>query len=60
MREINLDYARAAQLKLAAYERALLILVGCGGTGSWLAPAVAKVVEGALRSSVPIQDWPTC
>ncbi|HWR66092.1 MAG TPA: ThiF family adenylyltransferase [Bellilinea sp.] len=45
MNGINLDYAQAARLKLPAYEKALLVLVGCGGTGSWLAPAVARVAR---------------
>src|SRR3990172_5815473 len=45
MNEINLDYARSMQLKLPAYEKALMVLVGCGGTGSWLAPAVARVAR---------------
>ncbi|MBA4399852.1 MAG: thiamine biosynthesis protein ThiF [Anaerolinea sp.] len=45
MNGINLDYVQAARLKLPTYEKALLVLVGCGGTGSWLAPAVARVAR---------------
>lgn len=41
--EINLDYANARTLLLPAAETIHLALVGCGGTGSWLAPAVARV-----------------
>jgi PRTRC genetic system ThiF family protein len=40
---INLEYVRARRLMLPAAERVSLTLVGCGGTGSWLAPSVARV-----------------
>jgi PRTRC genetic system ThiF family protein len=40
---INVDYVRARRLMLPAVERVSLTLVGCGGTGSWLAPSVARV-----------------
>lgn len=41
--DFNFDYARAAQLKTPAYQYLAIYLVGCGGTGSWLAPAVVRV-----------------
>lgn len=43
MDEINLDYVHALTLLLPAENNVKLFLVGCGGTGSWLAPAVARV-----------------
>lgn len=42
---INLDYANAARLLLPASENVQLVLAGCGGTGSWLAPSVARVAR---------------
>ncbi len=42
---IDLSYARAATLMLPAYDRLRLVLVGCGGTGSWLAPSVARIAR---------------
>ncbi len=43
MSKIDLDYANALKLILPDAESISLTLVGCGGTGSWLAPAVARV-----------------
>lgn len=40
---VNLDYVSARKLLLPAYDYIHLVLVGCGGTGSWLAPSVARV-----------------
>lgn len=40
---LNYDYARARKLILPAERSVNLVLVGCGGTGSWLAPTVARV-----------------
>lgn len=39
---INIDYINARRLLLPAYKSIHLVLVGCGGTGSWLAPHVAR------------------
>lgn len=43
MDKIDLDYMSALNFILPVEENVRLILVGCGGTGSWLAPAVARV-----------------
>ena len=43
--DLNLDYVRASRLILPQYEALSLVLVGCGGTGSWLAPAVVRVAR---------------
>lgn len=45
MSTIDLDYANAAKLLLPASDSVTLALVGCGGTGSWLAPSVARVAR---------------
>lgn len=42
---LDLSYARAATLMLPVYDRLRLVLVGCGGTGSWLAPSVARIAR---------------
>ena len=42
---INLDYVNARRLLLPALDKVSLVLVGCGGTGSWLAPSVVRVAR---------------
>jgi len=42
---IDTSFARAAQLVLAQREETHIILAGCGGTGSWLAPAIVRVAR---------------
>jgi PRTRC genetic system ThiF family protein len=39
----DLSFARAANLMLARRDETRISLVGCGGTGGWLAPAVARL-----------------
>jgi PRTRC genetic system ThiF family protein len=41
--DLNWDYLRASKVMLKDSDTVNLVLVGCGGTGSWLAPAVARV-----------------
>jgi PRTRC genetic system ThiF family protein len=43
--ELNLDFVNAARLLLPAYDSVTLALVGCGGTGSWLAPSLARIAR---------------
>ena len=40
---IDLDYVNSRRLLLPDEKNIFLCLVGCGGTGSWLAPAVVRV-----------------
>ena len=40
---INYDYLKARKLLLPQEKNISLSLVGCGGTGSWLAPAVVRI-----------------
>lgn len=42
---LNLDYVSACRLLLPTYRKATLALVGCGGTGSWLAAGVVRVAR---------------
>jgi PRTRC genetic system ThiF family protein len=43
--DLNLDYLHARRLLLPSAEGIALLLVGCGGTGSWLAPSVARIAR---------------
>jgi PRTRC genetic system ThiF family protein len=42
---LDLSYARAARLMPPAYDQLRFVLIGCGGTGSWLAPSVARIAR---------------
>lgn len=42
---VDTSFARAAQLVIANRNRAHLTLVGCGGTGSWLSPAIVRIAR---------------
>lgn len=42
---LNLDYVNACKLLLPQHKTVSLALVGCGGTGSWLAPSVVRVAR---------------
>lgn len=42
---LNLDTLEAATLRLIERDSLSLMLVGCGGTGSWLAPTVVRVAR---------------
>ena len=41
----DLSYVHSLQLMLPEGAKSQLVMVGCGGTGSWLAPAVARVAR---------------
>lgn len=47
--ELSLDYLNASRLALPVTDRMTVCLVGCGGTGSWLAPAVARICKLAME-----------
>ena len=40
---IDLSYAKAATLLLPETSSWRFVLIGCGGTGSWLAPSIARI-----------------
>ncbi len=41
--QVDTSFAQAARLLLPQRDRAEIFLIGCGGTGSWLAPALARL-----------------
>jgi PRTRC genetic system ThiF family protein len=43
--QLNLETLNAATLRLVERETVSLILVGCGGTGSWLAPIIVRTAR---------------
>jgi tRNA A37 threonylcarbamoyladenosine dehydratase len=43
--ELNLDTLNSATLRLIERDSVNLILVGCGGTGSWLSPTVVRTAR---------------
>ncbi len=43
--ELNLDTLNAATLRLIGRDSVNLVLVGCGGSGSWLAPTVVRTAR---------------
>lgn len=50
MPSLDLSFARAVPVFLADHNQLDIVLVGCGGTGSWIAPAIARLVR-LLRES---------
>ncbi len=44
-RRWNLSDLKPARLQLPAFKELRLLQIGCGGTGSWLAPQVARVAR---------------
>lgn len=54
---LDLSFANAATLLLPATERWRLILVGCGGTGSWLAPSVIRVASVLQEQGKEVLIW---
>jgi len=42
---LNFDYVNARRLLLPQADNITIALVGCGGTGSWLAPSVVRVAR---------------
>jgi len=42
---LDLSFMNAARVITAAHQEVRLVMVGCGGTGSWLTPSVARIVR---------------
>lgn len=56
---IDLSYAKARRFLLPSWRECDLVLAGCGGTGSWLAPAlvrIATVLTGSPTINVTFVD----
>lgn len=47
---VDLEYPNTLKLLIPEAESMTLILVGCGGTGSWLAPAIARYAKILMDS----------
>lgn len=43
--ELNLDFAKARKLLIHQPNKMHIRLIGCGGTGSWLAPSLARLAK---------------
>jgi PRTRC genetic system ThiF family protein len=52
--QIDLSFAKAATLLPPAYDRLRLFLVGCGGTGSWLASSIARIAKVLQVKNRPV------
>ena len=44
----SLDYLNAQPVVIRDWQKLQIILVGCGGTGSWLAPALARLARSLV------------
>jgi PRTRC genetic system ThiF family protein len=52
---INLDFVNARRALLPMGNKLGLYLIGCGGTGSWLAPAVARIARMASEKGQEVR-----
>lgn len=58
--QITFEFAQAQKVKLVQSDSVVLHLIGCGGTGSWLAPGVARVaklMKDNFRKEVFVYFW---
>ncbi len=55
MAKIDLSFAKAAQLLLPVHGGFRFLLVGCGGTGSWLAPSIARIAKVLQEKNVDVE-----
>jgi PRTRC genetic system ThiF family protein len=53
--QVDLSFTKAAQVLIAQREQLKIFLVGCGGTGSWLAPAIARLAKVLTEEGRRIQ-----
>jgi len=42
---LDLSFMNAARVITVAHQEVRLVMVGCGGTGSWLAPSIARIAR---------------
>lgn len=43
--DLDLSFMNAARVITVAHQEVRLVMVGCGGTGGWLAPSVARIAR---------------
>jgi len=53
--DLDFSFVNAASLVLPPRELTRLYLVGCGGTGSWIAPALARLAAVLVESSQAVE-----
>jgi PRTRC genetic system ThiF family protein len=53
--KIDLSYLEASKVAPIQKEKIHLILVGCGGTGSWIAPHLARIAKILTKPERPIR-----
>lgn len=54
---LDLSFTKAATLMLPATDTWNFVLVGCGGTGSWLAPSVARIARVLQEQGKAANIW---
>ncbi len=52
---LNLEYLHAKPILLRGRKSVHLVLVGCGGTGSWLAPSLARLARVLMDAGQPVR-----
>jgi PRTRC genetic system ThiF family protein len=61
--QLDTSFAKAARLLLPSTEKWNFVLVGCGGTGSWLAPSIARLAyvlgEAGKTAQITFYDHDT-
>lgn len=54
---LDLSFVHAATLMLPATDTWNIVLVGCGGTGSWLAPSIARIARVLQEQGKTANLW---
>lgn len=49
---LDLSFMNSARVITAAHQEVRLVMVGCGGTGSWLAPSIARIARVLNESGI--------
>lgn len=57
MNNLDLSFANAVPIVLTSHDELEIILCGCGGSGSWLAPSIARLVRIMQESSMKISTY---
>jgi PRTRC genetic system ThiF family protein len=55
MNTLDLTYAQAKPVIARTWTRLRLVLVGCGGTGSWLAPSIVRLAVELLNGGKAVE-----
>jgi hypothetical protein len=56
MKQLNYDYLNAKAIVLPNYDRLEFYLIGCGGTGSWLAPSLCRIARFMSKQAKKVLD----